>query len=68
MKAERPSIDAYMAKLDGKRAAEAWNMPGLKTMIIRNSTPIRGFSVLEMAEKSFVSHAAQMKARAMRIK
>lgn len=34
MKAAIPNIVVYMAKLDGRKAAEAWNIPGLKSMAI----------------------------------
>lgn len=65
--AESPSMEVYMAKLDGRKAAEAWKKPGLNTTIIKNRSPIRGLSFRQMAEYRRVSHAAQMKANAKRI-
>jgi hypothetical protein len=65
--AVRPNMDVYIAKLDGKYAADAWKNPGLTATIIKNRTPIRGLSVREMAEYSRVSHAAQMNASAKRM-
>jgi hypothetical protein len=67
-KAARPSIDEYMAKLDGKRAVDAWKTPGLKSIAIRNKTPIRLSRFNDMAEKSRVWHPVQIRARTMRTK
>jgi hypothetical protein len=43
-------MDIYMVKVDGKKAVEAWNMPGLSVTIITNKRPMRGLSVRQMAE------------------
>ena len=42
-----PSMAAYMAKLEGRYATEAWNMPGLSTMAIRNMMPTLGLRTRE---------------------
>jgi hypothetical protein len=34
IKAAIPSIVVYIAKLDGRKEADAWNMPGLKIIAI----------------------------------
>lgn len=63
----RPSMEVYMVKLDGKNAADAWNMPGLKATMIRKRRPTLGFNVRQIAEYSLVSQAAQTAARTNRI-
>jgi hypothetical protein len=67
-KAARPSIDAYIVKLDGRNDAEAWNIPGLNAAIMRNSSPILGLKVRQIAEYSLVWQAAHIMARKNRIK
>jgi hypothetical protein len=62
-KAARPSMDVYMVKVDGKKAVEAWNTPGLNTMIIRKIRPMRGLRDRQIAEYNLVWHAAQKTAR-----
>jgi hypothetical protein len=49
-KEAKPSMDIYMVKVDGKKAVEAWNMPGLSVTIITNKRPMRGLRVRQMAE------------------
>lgn len=66
--AASPSMDVYIVRVDGRKAVEAWNMPGLNATIRTNSNPMRGLSVRQMAEYSRVSQAAQTKARNSRIK
>lgn len=56
-----------MVNVEGRKAAEAWNMPGLNTMIIRNKRPMRGLRERQIAEYNRVWHAAQKKARKIRI-
>ena len=68
IKAAMPSIVAYIAKLEGRKAADALNMPGLNTIAIRKKRAILGFSTPLMIRKSCVSQTAQMKARAYRMK
>lgn len=65
MNAEMPSIEVYIVKLDGSIAVDAWNIPGLNTKIVTNMTPIRGWSVREMAANILVSQAAHMNASAI---
>jgi hypothetical protein len=66
--AARPSIDVYMVNVDGRKAVDAWNMPGLNKAIRRNRRPMRGLSVRQIEEYSLVWQAAQKTARTMRIK
>lgn len=65
-KADRPNMDMYMVKLDGRKAVEAWNMPGLNATIIRNRSPILGLRVRQMAEYSLVSQEAHTTAKTNR--
>jgi hypothetical protein len=53
-KAAKPSIDIYMVKVDGKKAVEAWNMPGLSVIIMTKNRPMRGLRVRQIAEYSRV--------------
>lgn len=48
--AASPNMDIYIVKLDGRNAAEAWNIPGLNAITIKNNRPMRGLSVRQMAE------------------
>ena len=48
MKAAVPSIVVYIAKLDGRYDAEAWNMPGLKIIAIMKKRAMRGLRILLM--------------------
>jgi hypothetical protein len=68
MKEAIPSIVVYIAKLEGRNAADAWNMPGLNTIAIRKNKAILGFNVPFITRKSCVSQMAQVKARAYRMK
>lgn len=43
-------MDMYIVKLEGRNAEEAWNMPGLKAIIITNRNPILGLRVRQIAE------------------
>jgi hypothetical protein len=45
MKAAAPSMQAYMAKLEGRKAALAWKLPGLMTVMRRKNMPTRPFIV-----------------------
>jgi hypothetical protein len=58
MKAVVPSMAMYMAKLDGRYATEAWNIPVLVVMMIKNINAILGFRTLVMAEYILVSQRA----------
>lgn len=66
-KAAKPSIDVYMVKVDGRKAVDAWNMPGLKMTIVRNKRPMRGLRVRQIEEYSLVWQAAQKIAMKIRI-
>lgn len=66
-KAARPSIEVYIVKLDGRKEAAAWNMPGLNATIMRNKRPILGLSVRHIAEYNRVWDAAQTTAKKNRI-
>jgi hypothetical protein len=68
MKAAIPSMVVYIAKLDGRKAADAWNIPGLNTIAMRKNRAILGFKMPLMMRKSCVSQIAQMNARAYRMK
>lgn len=68
MKAAMPNIVVYMAKLDGRKEADAWNMPGLKIIDIMKNRAIRGFRVLLTTLNIKVWQSAQMKANAYRMK
>lgn len=46
MKDAAPSIPAYMAKLEGKKAALAWKFPGLMMVITRKKRPILALSAM----------------------
>lgn len=63
MKAAIPNIVVYIAKLEGRKAAEAWNIPGLKTIAMRKNSAIRGFNVVLTTRNICVWHRAQTKAR-----
>lgn len=66
--AASPSIDVYMVKVDGKKAVDAWNMPGLKSMTVRKRRPIRGLIDRQIDEYNLVWQAAQKNAKNVRIK
>ena len=68
MKAAIPTIVVYIAKLDGRKDADAWNIPGLNTMDIIKNMAIRGFSVLLITRNMYVWEMAQINARAYRMK
>jgi len=63
-----PNIVVYIAKLDGRKEADAWNIPGLNTIAIKKNRAIRGFSVLFTTRKSIVWLMAHPKARTYRMK
>lgn len=68
MKEDMPNIVQYMAKLEGRYAAEAWNIPGLDTMAKKKKRATRGFKVLLITRKREVWQRAQTKARKYRMK
>lgn len=68
MKAARPNIDVYIVKLEGNKAVEAWNIPGLKSTGKRKSTPARGFNVLEITEYNLISHNVHINPSTIRTK
>jgi len=68
IKAAIPNIVVYIAKLDGRKEADAWNMPGLNTLAIIKNMAIRGFKMLLMTRNICVWQRAQTKARAYRMK
>jgi hypothetical protein len=57
----------YIVKLEGRKAAVEWNMPGLKATIMRNRRPILGLKVRQIAEYSLVWHDAHTIARKQRM-
>lgn len=63
-----PSIVVYMAKLDGRKATEALNMPGLKIIAIMKNRAIRGFNTLFTTRNICVWQSAQINARVYRMK
>jgi hypothetical protein len=50
MKAAIPRAVVYMEKDEGKKETEAWNIPGLVSMMRKKSIPSLGLRVLEMVE------------------
>jgi hypothetical protein len=56
-----------MVNEDGKKEVAAWNMPGLNMETIRKIRPMRGLRARQMAEYNRVWHAAQSRARKIRI-
>ena len=61
--AAMPSMVVYMAKLEGRKAVEARNMPGEKIMDMRKNMAMRGLRVMDMTRKSCVWAMAQKMAR-----
>lgn len=68
IKQAMPAIVVYIAKLEGRKEAAAWNIPGLVTIAIKKKRAIRGFSVPLMTRNSHVCAIEQAKASAYRIK
>jgi hypothetical protein len=68
MKAVTPSMVVYMAKLEGRYAADAWNMPVLVTVMIKKMMAILGLRARETTENSLVSQTAHTNARTIRRK
>ena len=68
MNAAAPSMHMYMAKLDGKKAALAWKLPGLVTVAMRKKMAILPLRVRLMTLNRTVWHSAQTKARPYRTK
>ena len=56
-----------MVNDDGKKAVEAWNMPGLKTETAKKIKPMRGLRARQMDEYNRVWQAAQKIARKTRM-
>lgn len=52
MNAAMPSIVVYMAKLDGRKAVEARNIPGLNTIDMRKNMAMRGLRVMLITRNS----------------
>ncbi|KAG7142015.1 hypothetical protein HYQ46_007706 [Verticillium longisporum] len=63
MKAVAPSMLAYMAKLEGRKAVLAWKFPALKTVAQRKMMPIRALRVVLTTRKRRTWHRAQAMAR-----
>ena len=63
-----PSIVVYIAKLEGRNAADAWNIPGLKIMAIMKNSAIRGLRVPLITRNICVWHRAHTKASKYRMK
>jgi hypothetical protein len=68
MNIDMPKNVVYMAKLDGRKEADAWNMPGLKIKAIIKNKAIRGFRVLLITRNICIWEIAQTKAKAYRMK
>lgn len=68
MKAAIPNIVVYIAKLDGRKEADAWNIPGLNIIDIMKKMAIRGLRMLFMTRNIWVWQRAHTKARAYRMK
>ncbi len=66
MKAAAPSMAAYMAKLDGRYAVAAWNMPDADADASRKYSATRGPRAAPTDRNRRVSHAAQPRARLAR--
>lgn len=66
-KAASPSIEVYIAKLEGKKDEDEWNMPGAKATITKNKKLIRRCMFRFIAEYNRVSHAAQKMASVNRM-
>ncbi len=66
--AAMPSMPRFIAKLDGRYAVEAWNMPGLSVMHKRNMIATRPLKVALIVRNRRVSQAAQRAASTMRTK
>lgn len=49
MNAAIPSIAVYMAKVEGRNAVAAWNIPALVMVVIRNNIPTLRLMLLETA-------------------
>lgn len=64
MNAAIPSMVQYIAKLEGRNAEDAWNMPGEKTFAIKKNNAMRGFNILFIARNKTVWHIAHPNARA----
>ena len=63
-----PSMIMYMEKLDGKYAAEAWNIPGLDSIMIMNHAPTLGLRLLDIVENRRASQQEHVKANMVRMK
>ena len=63
-----PRNVVYMAKLDGRKEADAWNIPGLNIIDIIKKRATRGFKVLLITTNICVWEMAQTKASAYRMK
>jgi hypothetical protein len=61
-------MDVYMVKEDGRKAVDAWNMPGLNARTITNNSPMRGLTVRQMAEYNRTWQAEHTKARNNRMR
>lgn len=68
MKALNPSVDVFMAKLDGRKAVEAWNMPVEVTAIIRKLNAILGLRDRETTKNKRDSQDAVNAAKTRRRK
>jgi hypothetical protein len=64
-KAAVPSMAVYMAKLEGRYAVPAWNMPVLVAMMIMKKAAMRGLTALKRTSNSLVSAAEHNKPRAI---
>jgi hypothetical protein len=51
---DMPKNVVYMAKLDGRKDADAWNIPGLNIIAIIKNRAIRGFRMLFITRNIWV--------------
>jgi hypothetical protein len=68
MNIDIPKNVVYMAKLDGRKEADAWNMPGLKIKAIIKKRAIRGFRMLFITRNICIWQMAQTNAKTYRMK
>jgi hypothetical protein len=68
MNIDIPTKVVYMAKLDGRKEADAWNIPGLNIRAIIKNKAIRGFRMLLITRNICIWQRAQTNAKAYRMK
>jgi len=63
-----PSMVQYMAKLEGRYATDAWNIPAAVTEMTKKTMPILGLITREITANSWVSQRAQTRPKKIRKK